>query len=65
MGNPQLRVFRPNFFLTLVRPGKELPPDTLQFRIPMDPDFSIIKAVWDYLERQKKVRQPAYGKTAA
>ncbi|KAI1889859.1 hypothetical protein AGOR_G00167260 [Albula goreensis] len=36
MGNPQLRVFRPNFFLTLVRPGKELPPDTVQFRIPME-----------------------------
>ncbi|KPP71260.1 hypothetical protein Z043_109848 [Scleropages formosus] len=36
MGNPQLRVFRPNFSMTLVRPGKEQPPDTVQFRISMD-----------------------------
>ncbi|XP_043915566.1 39S ribosomal protein L23, mitochondrial-like [Protopterus annectens] len=35
-GNPQLRIFRTNFFLTLVRPGKEQPPDTVQFRIPME-----------------------------
>uniref|UniRef100_A0AAY5LD77 Large ribosomal subunit protein uL23m n=1 Tax=Esox lucius TaxID=8010 RepID=A0AAY5LD77_ESOLU len=35
MGNPQLRIFRPPFFLTLVRPGKEQPPDVVQFRIPM------------------------------
>uniref|UniRef100_A0A8C7ZCQ5 Uncharacterized protein n=1 Tax=Oryzias sinensis TaxID=183150 RepID=A0A8C7ZCQ5_9TELE len=32
LGNPQLRIFRPNWFLTLVRPGKEQPPDTAQFR---------------------------------
>ncbi|XP_075996839.1 large ribosomal subunit protein uL23m [Genypterus blacodes] len=36
LGNPQLRIFRPNWFLTLVRPGKEQPPDTVQFRIPME-----------------------------
>ncbi|KAJ8271461.1 hypothetical protein COCON_G00103200 [Conger conger] len=35
-GNPQLRVFRSNFFLTLVRPGREQPPDTVQFRIPIE-----------------------------
>ncbi|XP_034032776.1 39S ribosomal protein L23, mitochondrial [Thalassophryne amazonica] len=35
LGNPQLRIFRPNWILTLVRPGKEQPPDTVQFRIPM------------------------------
>ncbi|XP_038620795.1 39S ribosomal protein L23, mitochondrial [Tachyglossus aculeatus] len=34
-GNPQLRVFRTNFFVQLVRPGKEQPEDTVQFRIPM------------------------------
>lgn len=36
LGNPQLRIFRPNWFLTLVRPGKEQPPDTAQFRVPME-----------------------------
>ncbi|KAK9952581.1 hypothetical protein ABG768_018411 [Culter alburnus] len=36
LGNPQLRIFRPTFNLTLVRPGKEQPPDTVQFRIPME-----------------------------
>ncbi|KAJ7998086.1 hypothetical protein DPEC_G00218900 [Dallia pectoralis] len=35
MGNPQFRIFRTPFFLTLVRPGKEQPPDVVQFRIPM------------------------------
>ncbi|XP_040265383.1 39S ribosomal protein L23, mitochondrial isoform X2 [Bufo bufo] len=36
LGNPQLRVFRTNFFMTLVRPGKPQPPDTVQFRISME-----------------------------
>ncbi|XP_062318686.1 large ribosomal subunit protein uL23m [Osmerus eperlanus] len=35
-GNPQLKMFRPPFALTLVRPGKEQPPDIVQFRIPME-----------------------------
>ncbi|KAL2094134.1 hypothetical protein ACEWY4_011446 [Coilia grayii] len=35
-GNPQLRVFRPGWFLSLVRPGKEQPPDTVQFRVPLE-----------------------------
>ncbi|XP_077316849.1 large ribosomal subunit protein uL23m [Lithobates pipiens] len=35
-GNPQLRVFRTNFFMTLVRPGTEMPSDTVQFRIPLE-----------------------------
>ncbi|XP_062919300.1 large ribosomal subunit protein uL23m isoform X1 [Mobula hypostoma] len=35
-GNPQLRIFRTNFFMTLVRPGKEQPENTVQFRIPME-----------------------------
>ncbi|XP_061409916.1 large ribosomal subunit protein uL23m [Lethenteron reissneri] len=35
-GNPQLRVFRTNFFMTMVRPGKELPEDTVQFRVSME-----------------------------
>ncbi|KAE8606897.1 hypothetical protein XENTR_v10010917 [Xenopus tropicalis] len=36
LGNPQLRVFRTNFQMTLVRPGREQPPDTAQFRIPLE-----------------------------
>uniref|UniRef100_W5LBP2 Large ribosomal subunit protein uL23m n=1 Tax=Astyanax mexicanus TaxID=7994 RepID=W5LBP2_ASTMX len=35
LGNPQLRIFRPTVSMTLVRPGKEQPSDTVQFRIPM------------------------------
>ncbi|KAG7244502.1 hypothetical protein INR49_030154 [Caranx melampygus] len=48
LGNPQLRIFRPNWFLTLVRPGKEQPPDTVQFRIPMEMTKYDIK---NYLEK--------------
>ncbi|KAJ8340046.1 hypothetical protein SKAU_G00346790 [Synaphobranchus kaupii] len=48
IGNPQLRVFRPNFFLTLVRPGKEQPPDTVQFRIPVEMTKCDVK---NYLEK--------------
>lgn len=36
LGNPQLRVFRTNFFIQLVRPGTAQPADTVQFRIPME-----------------------------
>lgn len=36
VGNPQLRVFRTNFFIRLVRPGRAQPEDTVQFRIPME-----------------------------
>ncbi|KAJ8247578.1 hypothetical protein GJAV_G00247930 [Gymnothorax javanicus] len=48
LGNPQIRVFRPNFFLTLVRPGKEQPPDTVQFRIPLEMTKCDVK---NYLEK--------------
>ncbi|XP_068579717.1 large ribosomal subunit protein uL23m [Cebidichthys violaceus] len=47
LGNPQLRIFRPSWFLTLVRPGKEQPPDTVQFRIPMEMTKCDVK---NYLE---------------
>ncbi|ERE79313.1 39S ribosomal protein L23 [Cricetulus griseus] len=36
LGGPQLRVFRTNFFIQLVRPGTAQPEDTVQFRIPME-----------------------------
>ncbi|XP_078538866.1 large ribosomal subunit protein uL23m [Lissotriton helveticus] len=35
-GNPQLRIFRTNFFMTLVRPGREQPEDTVQFRTALE-----------------------------
>ncbi|XP_068595615.1 large ribosomal subunit protein uL23m isoform X1 [Brachionichthys hirsutus] len=47
-GGPQLRIFRPNWFFTLVRPGKEQPPDTVQFRIPMEMTKYDVK---NYLEK--------------
>ncbi|XP_003214807.1 large ribosomal subunit protein uL23m [Anolis carolinensis] len=46
-GNPQLRVFRTDYFLTLVRPGIPQPEDTVQFRIPMEMTRVELK---DYLE---------------
>ncbi|XP_053781838.1 large ribosomal subunit protein uL23m isoform X2 [Desmodus rotundus] len=36
LGGPQLRIFRTNFFIQLVRPGSAQPEDTVQFRIPME-----------------------------
>ncbi|XP_058160926.1 large ribosomal subunit protein uL23m isoform X3 [Dasypus novemcinctus] len=36
LGGPQLRVFRTNFFVRLVRPGVPQPEDTVQFQIPME-----------------------------
>ncbi|CAG01140.1 unnamed protein product [Tetraodon nigroviridis] len=48
LGNPQLRIFRPKWFLTLVRPGKEQPPDTVQFHIPMEMTKLDVK---NYLEK--------------
>uniref|UniRef100_A0A8C6UKP1 Large ribosomal subunit protein uL23m n=1 Tax=Neogobius melanostomus TaxID=47308 RepID=A0A8C6UKP1_9GOBI len=48
LGNPQLRIFRPNWFVKLVRPGKVQPPDTVQFRIPMEMTKYDIK---NYLEK--------------
>ncbi|XP_040826688.1 39S ribosomal protein L23, mitochondrial [Ochotona curzoniae] len=36
LGGPQLRVFRTNFFIRLVRPGTAQPEDTVQFQIPME-----------------------------
>ncbi|XP_077177625.1 large ribosomal subunit protein uL23m [Paroedura picta] len=51
-GNPQIRVFRTNYFLTLVRPGAIQPEDTIQFRIPMEMTRVELK---DYLETIYKV----------
>ncbi|XP_057585935.1 39S ribosomal protein L23, mitochondrial isoform X1 [Hippopotamus amphibius kiboko] len=48
LGNPQLRVFRTNFFVQLVRPGTAQPEDTVQFRIPMEMTRVDLR---NYLER--------------
>ncbi|XP_068832424.1 large ribosomal subunit protein uL23m isoform X1 [Capricornis sumatraensis] len=48
LGNPQLRVFRTNFFIQLVRPGTAQPEDTVQFRIPMEMSRVDLR---NYLER--------------
>ncbi|CAK6449873.1 unnamed protein product [Pipistrellus nathusii] len=48
VGGPQLRVFRTNFFVQLVRPGTAQPEDTVQFRIPMEMTRVDMK---NYLER--------------
>ncbi|XP_032497778.1 39S ribosomal protein L23, mitochondrial isoform X1 [Phocoena sinus] len=48
LGNPQLRVFRTNFFIQLVRPGMAQPEDTVQFRIPMEMTRVDLRS---YLER--------------
>ncbi|XP_012876448.1 PREDICTED: 39S ribosomal protein L23, mitochondrial [Dipodomys ordii] len=48
LGGPQLRVFRTNFFIQLVRPGTPQPEDTVQFRIPMEMTRTDLK---NYLER--------------
>ncbi|XP_066232315.1 large ribosomal subunit protein uL23m isoform X1 [Saccopteryx leptura] len=48
LGSPQLRIFRTNFFIQLVRPGTAQPEDTVQFRIPMEMTRVDLK---NYLER--------------
>ncbi|XP_016072009.1 PREDICTED: 39S ribosomal protein L23, mitochondrial isoform X2 [Miniopterus natalensis] len=48
LGNPQLRVFRTNFFIQMVRPGTVQPEDTVQFRIPMEMTRVDLR---NYLER--------------
>ncbi|KAM8807455.1 large ribosomal subunit protein uL23m [Eudromia elegans] len=47
-GGPQLRIFRPDFFMTLVRPGVPQPEDTAQFRVSMEMTKVDIK---NYLEK--------------
>lgn len=47
-GNPQLRVFLPNFWLKLVRPKHEQPPNIIQFMCSMEMTKYDIK---NYLEK--------------
>ncbi|XP_055627780.1 probable 39S ribosomal protein L23, mitochondrial [Toxorhynchites rutilus septentrionalis] len=47
-GNPQLRVFLPNFWLKLVRPEHEQPPNVVQFACSMEMTKYDVK---NYLEK--------------
>lgn len=48
VGNPQLRVFLPNFWLKLVRPDQEQPANIVQFIVSMEMTKHDIK---NYLEK--------------
>ncbi|KAJ7344367.1 hypothetical protein JRQ81_000317 [Phrynocephalus forsythii] len=47
LGNPQLRVFRTDYFLALVKPAAAVPGNTVQFHIPMEMTKVELR---DYLE---------------
>ncbi|XP_063842033.1 large ribosomal subunit protein uL23m-like isoform X2 [Scylla paramamosain] len=47
-GNPQLRVFLPNFFMKLVKPRDPLPANVVQFHVSMQMTKIDIK---NYLEK--------------
>uniref|UniRef100_A0A2M4C2C9 Large ribosomal subunit protein uL23m n=1 Tax=Anopheles marajoara TaxID=58244 RepID=A0A2M4C2C9_9DIPT len=51
-GNPQLRVFLPNFWLKLLRPEHEQPPNVVQFACSMEMTRHDVK---NYLEKIYKV----------
>lgn len=48
MGNPQLRVFLPNFYMKLVKPTEPQPPNVVLFRVPIAMTDYDIKS---YLEK--------------
>ncbi|XP_035919936.1 probable 39S ribosomal protein L23, mitochondrial [Anopheles stephensi] len=51
-GNPQLRVFLPNFWLKLVRPEQKQPPNVVQFACSMEMTRHDVK---NYLEKIYKI----------
>ncbi|KAL1402831.1 hypothetical protein pipiens_001827 [Culex pipiens pipiens] len=51
-GNPQLRVFLPNFWLKLIRPEHEQPPNVVQFACSMEMTKYDVR---NYLEKIYKV----------
>lgn len=53
MGNPQLRVFLPNFWMKLVKPEEPQPPNVVQFITPTGMTDYDIK---NYLEKIYKVK---------
>uniref|UniRef100_A0A0K8RA45 Large ribosomal subunit protein uL23m n=1 Tax=Ixodes ricinus TaxID=34613 RepID=A0A0K8RA45_IXORI len=51
-GNPQLRIFLPNFWMKLVKHGKPQPPNTVKFVVPLQMTKYDVK---NYLEKIYKV----------
>uniref|UniRef100_A0A8D8PSG3 Large ribosomal subunit protein uL23m n=1 Tax=Cacopsylla melanoneura TaxID=428564 RepID=A0A8D8PSG3_9HEMI len=52
-GSPQLRVFLPNFWMKLVRPKDPLPPNVVEFHVPLAMTNYDIK---NYLEKIYKIK---------
>lgn len=53
MGNPQLRIFLPNFWMKLVKPAEKQPPNVVQFKVPLAMTNHDIR---NYLEKIYGVR---------
>lgn len=51
-GNPQLRIFLPNFWLKLIKPAHEQPPNVVQFSCSMEMTKYDVK---NYLEKIYKI----------
>lgn len=51
-GNPQLRIFLPNFWMKLVRPVEKQPPNVVQFIVSMEMTKYDVK---NYLEKIYKI----------
>lgn len=53
VGNPQLRVYLPNFWMKLVQPKEKQPPNVVQFKVPLQmTDYDIR----NYLEKIYQVK---------
>ncbi|CAB3366759.1 Hypothetical predicted protein [Cloeon dipterum] len=52
MGNPQLRIFLPNFFMKLVKPKYSEPPNRVTFEVSMGMSRTDVK---NYLEKIYKI----------
>lgn len=53
IGNPQLRVYLPNFWMKLVQPTEKQPPNVVQFKVPLEmTDYDIR----NYLEKIYNVK---------
>uniref|UniRef100_V5I5T5 Large ribosomal subunit protein uL23m n=1 Tax=Ixodes ricinus TaxID=34613 RepID=V5I5T5_IXORI len=59
-GNPQLRIFLPNFWMKLVKHGKPQPPNTVKFVVPLQMTKYDVK---NYLEKIYKVPVASHGRT--
>ncbi|XKL67364.1 hypothetical protein PGB90_002855 [Kerria lacca] len=52
IGNPQLRIFLPNFWMKLVKPTEKQPPNVVQFKVPLAMTNYDIK---NYLQKIYKI----------